>query len=80
MFGWLFLLQTVRVATCNLSITHDYLFPSLFSMYPGLLEIQTQLLISSNFGLGLRQFECTAAHILRFLQNMILRVLLLINL
>ena len=74
MLWWLSLFQTVRVATCNLSITHDYLFPSLFSMYPGLLEIQTQLLISSNFGLGSRQFECTAAHILKFLQNMILRV------
>ena len=35
--------------------------------------------VKSNFGIGLRQFDGTAAQSLRFLQNIILRVFLLIN-
>ena len=40
MCGWLFLQQNVRAV--NLSITHDYLVPTLSFSYPGLLEMRTQ--------------------------------------
>ena len=78
MFRWLFLWQNVKVI--NLSKTHDYLFPSLsFNVSKSSGNSNSNLVsATSNFGLGLRQFECTAAQSLRFLQNMILRVFLLI--
>ena len=65
----------------NISITHDYLFPSLsFNVSRSSGNSNSNLAsVTSNFGLGLRQFDCTAEQNLRFLQNMILRVFLLIN-
>ena len=74
LFGWLFLWQNVRVV--NPSITQDYLFPSLsFNVSRSSGNSNSNLgYVTSNFGIGLRQFECTAAQNLRFLQNMILRV------
>ena len=76
MCGWLFLRQNVRVI--NLSITHDYHVPSLFFNVTRSSENSNSNLLSvtSNFGLGLRQFDGTAAQSFRFLQNMILRVIL----
>ena len=76
MFGWLFLWQNVRIV--NLSITQDYLFPSLsFNVSRSSGNANSNLAsVTSNFGLGLHQFECTATQSLRFLQNMILRVFL----
>ena len=79
MCGWLFLWQNVRVV--NLSITHDYLVPSLsfnVSMSSGNSNLNLAS-VTSNFDLGFRQFDDTAAQSLRFLQNMILRKKLLIN-
>ena len=79
MCGWLFLWQNVRVV--NLSITHDYLVPSLsfnVSMSSGNSNLNLAS-VTSNFDLGFRQFDGTAAQSLRFLQNMILRQKLLIN-
>ena len=72
---WLFLRQNVRVV--NISITYDYLVPSLSfnvsrssgSSYSNLAPVM------SNFGLGLHQFDGTAAQSLRFLQNMIPHVI-----
>ena len=72
MYGWLFLWQNVRVV--NLSIIHDYLVPSLsfnVSRSSG-NSISNMASVMSDFGLGLRQVGGTAAHSLRFLQNMIL--------
>ena len=59
MYGCLFLWQIVGVV--NLSITHDYLFPSLsFSLSRSSGNSNLNLAtVTSNFGLGLRQFECT---------------------
>ena len=79
MCGWLFLRQNVRVV--NLSITHDYPVPSLsfnVSRSSGMWNSNVAS-VTSNFGLGLRQFDGTAAQSLIFLQNIILRVFLLIN-
>ena len=73
MFGWLFLRQNVRMV--NLSITHDYLVPSLsfnVSMSSGNSNLNLAS-VTSNFDLGFRQFDSTAAQNLRFLQNMIAR-------
>ena len=73
MCGWLFLWQNVSVV--NLSITHDYLVPSLsfnVSMSSGNSNLNSTL-VTSNFDLGFRQVDGTAAQSLRFLQNMILR-------
>ena len=74
MCGWLFLWQTVRVV--NLSITHDYLIPSSsFNVSKSSGNSNSNLAsVTSNFGLGLRQFDGSAAQRLRFLQNMILQV------
>ena len=79
MCGWLFLRQNVRVV--NLSISNDYLVPSLsFNVSRSSGTSNSNLAPgTSNFGLGLRQFDGTAAQSLRFLQNMIPRVFLLIN-
>ena len=70
----------VLVAKCqvvNLSITYDYLFPSLsFNVSRSSGNSNSNLAsVTSNFGLGLRQLYCTAAQSLTFLQNMILRVI-----
>ena len=66
--------QNVRVV--NLSVTHDYLFPSLSVNVSRCSGNSNSNLasVTSNFGLGLRQFDCTAAQSLSLLQNMILRV------
>ena len=58
------------------SITHDYLVPSLsvnVSRSSGNSNSNLAS-VTSNFGLGLRQFDGTAAQSLRFLQNIIRRV------
>ena len=71
MCGWLF--SDVRVV--NLSITDDDFVPSLsfnVSMSSGNSNLNLAS-VTSNFDLGFRQFEGTAAQNLRFLQNMILR-------
>ena len=75
MCGCLFLRQNVRVV--NLSITHNYLVPSLsFNVARSSGNPNSNLAsVRSNFGLGLRQFDGTVAQSLRFLQNMILRVI-----
>ena len=75
MCGWLFLWQNVRVG--NFSITHDYLVPSLlFNVSRSSGNSNSNLAyVTSNFGFGLHQFDGTAAQSLRFLQNMILRVI-----
>ena len=73
MCGWPFLWQNVRIV--NLSITHDYLVPSLsftVSMSFGNSNLNLAS-VTSNFDPGFRQFDGTAAQSLRFLQNMILR-------
>ena len=73
MCEWLFLWQNVRVV--NLSITHDYLVPSLsfnVSMSSGNSNLNLASM-TSNFDLGFRQFDGIAAQSLKFLQNMILR-------
>ena len=75
MYGWLFLWQNVTVV--NLSITHDYLFPSLsfnVSRSSGNLD-SNMASVMSNFGLDLRQFDGAASQSLRFLQNMVLQVI-----
>ena len=71
--------QIVRVV--NLSIIHDYLFPSLsFNVFRSSGNLNSNLAPETlNFGLVLRKFECTAAQSLRFRPNMILRALLLIH-
>ena len=72
--GCLFLRQNVRVV--NLSITHDYIVPSLSLNVSRSGNSNSNLAsLTSNFGFGLRQFDGTAAQSLRFLQNMILRVI-----
>ena len=70
-----FLRQNVRVV--NLSITHDYLFPSLsFNVSRSSGNSNSNLAsVTSNFGLGLRQFDGTAAQSLKFPHNMILQVI-----
>ena len=71
--GWLFLWQNVRVV--NLPINHNYLVPPLsssVSMSFGNLTLG-RASVTSNFDLGFRQFDGTAAQNLRVLQNMILR-------
>ena len=67
--------QNVRVV--NLSFTHDYLVPSLsLNVSRSSGNSNSNLAsVTSNFGIGLRQFDGTAAQNLRFLQNMILRVM-----
>ena len=70
---WLSLWQNVRVV--NLSITHDYLVPSLsynVAMSSGNSNLNLAS-VTSNFDLGFRQFDIAVAQSLRFLQNMILR-------
>ena len=64
--------QNVRVV--NLTITHDYLVPSLsFNISRSSGNSNSNLAsVTSDFGLGLRQFD--AALSLGFLQNMMLRV------
>ena len=71
----LFLRQNVRVV--NLSITHDYLVPFLsFNVSRSSGNSNSNMAsVMSDFGLGLRQFVSTAAQSLRFLQNMVLRVI-----
>ena len=61
MCGWPFLWQNVRVV--NLSITHDYLFPSLsFNVFRSSGNSNpNSATVTSNFGIGLHQFDCTAA-------------------
>ena len=75
MCGLLFFRQNVRVV--NLSITNDYLVPSLsFNVSRSSGNSNSNLAsLTSIFGLALRQFDDTAAQSLRFLQNMILRVI-----
>ena len=75
MCGWLFLRQNVRVV--NLSITHDYLVPSLsFNVARSSGNSNSNMIsVISYFGLGLRQFDGTASQSLRFFQNMVLRVI-----
>ena len=78
MCGWLFLRQNVRVV--NLSITNDYLVPSLsinVSSSSGNSN-SNWTSVTSNDGLGLRQFDGTAALKLKFLQDMILRVIFVV--
>ena len=73
MCGWLFLWQNVRIV--NLSITLDYLVPSLsfnVSMSSGNSNLNLAS-VTSNFDLAFRQFDGAAAQSLRFPQNMILR-------
>ena len=73
MCGWLFLWQNVRVV--NLSITCDYLVPSLsynVAMSSGNSNLNLAS-VMSNFDLGFRQFDGTVTQSLRVLQNMILR-------
>ena len=72
MFWLSFLWQNVRVVYCF--ITKDYLIPSLaFNVTRSFGNLNWNLaLVTSNFGLGLRQFDGTAAQNLRFNQNMIL--------
>ena len=78
MFGWLFLWQNVKVLTSLLPMITSFLL--YHSVYAGFLEINSNFAsVTSNFCLGLRQFECTAAQSLRFRQKMILGVFLLIN-
>ena len=79
MCGWLFLWQNVRLV--NLSITPDYLFPSLsFCVSRSSGNSNSNLAsATSNFGLGLRQFDCTAAQSLSFLQHIILRLSFVVN-
>ena len=71
--------QNVRVV--NLSITHDYLVPSLsFNVFMSSGNSNLNLAsVTSNFDLGFRQFDGTAAQSLRFVKNMILRKKMLIN-
>ena len=71
----MFLRQNVRVV--SLSITHDYLVPSLsFNVTRSSGNLNSNMAsVTSNFGLGLRQFDGTAAQSLRFLQNMVLRAI-----
>ena len=75
MCGWLFLRQNVKVV--NLSVTHDYLIPSLsFNVSRSSGNSNSNMAsVTSDFGFGLRQVGGTVAHNLRFLQNMILRVI-----
>ena len=67
--------QNVRVV--NLSITHDYLVPSLsFNVSRSSGNSNQNLApVTSNIGFGLCQFDGTTAQSLRFLQNMILRLI-----
>ena len=60
----------------NLYITHVYLPPPLsFNVSRSSGNSNSHLAsVTSNIGLGLHQFDGTAAQSLRFLQNMILRV------
>ena len=65
----LFLWQNVKVV--NLSITHDYVVPSLsfnVSMSSGNSKLNLAS-VTLNFDLDFRQFGGTAAQSLRFLQN-----------
>ena len=75
MCGWLFLRENVRVV--NLSITHDDLVPSLSINVSRSSRNSNSnwTSVTSNYGFGLRQFDGTAAQSLRFLQNVILRVI-----
>ena len=59
--GWLFLRQNIRVV--NLSITPDYLVPSLsFNVSRSSGNSNSNVaFVTSNFGLGLRQVDGTAA-------------------
>ena len=64
-----------KVRVVNLSITDDYLVPSLSfngSMSSGNSNLNLAS-VTSNFDLGFRQLDGTAAQSLRFFQNMILR-------
>ena len=75
MCEWPFLRLNVRVV--NLSITADYLPLSLsFNLSRSSGNLNSNLAsVTSNFRLGLRQFDGTAAQSLRFLQDRILRVI-----
>ena len=69
--GWQFLRENIRVV--NLSITHDYLVPSFsfnISRSSGNSNSNSAS-VTSNCGVGLREFDGTAAQSLRFLQNII---------
>ena len=72
MFGWMFLWQNVRVV--NISIAHDYLFPSLsFNVSRCSGNSNSNLAsVTSNFCLVNASL---IAQSLKCLQNMILRVL-----
>ena len=75
MCGYMFLRQNVRVV--NLTITHDYLIQSLsFNVSRSFGNSNLNLAsVTSDFGLGLRQFNGTAVQSLGVVQNMILRVI-----
>ena len=61
MIEWLFLIQNVREV--NLSITHDYLFPSLsVNVSMSSRNSSSKATVTSTFGFGLRQFERTAMY------------------
>ena len=69
MCGWLFLRRNVGVV--SFSITHDYLIPSYsFNVCRSSWNSNSNVAsVTSNFGIGLRQFDGTAAQSYRFLQN-----------
>ena len=60
-----------KVRVVNLSLIHDYLVPSFsFNVSRSSGNSNKNLApVTSNFGLGLRQFDGTAAQSLRFLQT-----------
>ena len=76
MCGWLLLWQNVRAV--NLSVIHNYLVPSLsFNVSRASGNSKSNLVsVTSNSGFDLRRFDGTAAQSLRFLQTVILRVVL----
>ena len=71
MCGLMFLRQNVRVV--NLSITHDYLIPSLsFNVSRSSGNLNSNLAsVTSDFGLSLRHCDGTAAQNLRVVQTLI---------
>ena len=71
MFGWIFLLQNVRVVNVT------SLLPMIISFNVSRSSRNSYLnlaYVTPNFSLGLRQFEFTAAQSLRLLQNILLRI------
>ena len=66
--------QNVRVV--NLPISHDYLVATLsLNVSRSSGSSNSLASVTSNFGVGLRQFDGTAAQSFRFLRDMILRVI-----